>query len=413
MLHVSYTKSKGGAGIAFQNFVRILKVPKKQIRYVYPFRLTLSSLLIIFKIAASRIILFFCYKGYPGEKLSLGWFNSGILNNDEDLDEKLHIHWFQNETISIKRLISHKSKSVITLHDEWLYSALEHYKTDLFCEQGFRGSSLRVLLRKYLSRKNIKIKTEFSEKCFNKFIITVPSKWLMRRAKESKILKEFDVRVIPNPIDIDVFTSNKHKRKLIREKYNIDSRNIVFVSGAATGASIYIKGFDLLNNAFTNLSQFIPNKVDKKIVWIRFGGNKYEDFYLRENIRVISVGNIKGRSDLANIYNIGDFAVVPSRYEAFGQVCAEAMSCQLPTIAFRNTAAGEMIYESGGGLVSGIEDKNFDCTAENLTNLLLKACRLGNLDRLKMGKLGREYIKSTCSHKNIKVNLNEIYSELN
>ena len=82
---------------------------------------------------------------------------------------------------------------------------------------------------------------------------------------------------------------------------------------------------------------------------------------------------------LIKIYSSVDLLVVPSILEAFGQVAVEAASCNVPTVAFKNTGLEEIVdhkingylanFKNDEDLFTGIkwclEDKNLDELKKN------------------------------------------------
>jgi len=65
------------------------------------------------------------------------------------------------------------------------------------------------------------------------------------------------------------------------------------------------------------------------------------------------LGAVAGEREMAEVYNAGDVICVPSRRESFGQTAAEAMSCGVPAVAFRT-----------GGLIDIIDHKQNGWLAE-------------------------------------------------
>ena len=61
-------------------------------------------------------------------------------------------------------------------------------------------------------------------------IYTVPSSWMLERAKSSAILKKSDVRLLPNPIDTEVFKNySEEDSRLFRQSLNIDDESFMIV----------------------------------------------------------------------------------------------------------------------------------------------------------------------------------------
>ena len=412
MIYVAYTKVKGGAGTAFRNLTKLLETQPENIFVIHPFKFSWLSIKSLSLILFSRILLFFAFKTYEGEKLSLGWFGSGVLNNTSHLNESVHIHWFQNETVSLKRLSRQRAKSLITLHDEWLYSSLEHYKTKSYDSKINCRNYFSLIIRKFLSKVTVTQKKLFANRCSEIFIITVPTKWMYKRAKNSNILRNFDIRIVPNPIDIDIFSPTINPIKYSRNKLNIEKEAIIFLSGAASGSSSFVKGFDLLEDAFSLLANQIHELVGKKVVWIKFGTDSSENSNHNKYFNTFNIGHVNNREYLAELYSLADFCVVPSRYESFGQVCAEAMSCSTPVIALKDSAAGEIVVESKGGIVVEAGTHVEDVEEKHLMDALIKACRMDVNQKIKMGEVSRTFVKNNFANEVVKDLYLDLYVEL-
>ena len=61
-----------------------------------------------------------------------------INNSDADI---IHLHWTQNETISIKDLSKIKKPIVWTPQDMWAFCGAEHYTTDKRWSEGYSSSN--------------------------------------------------------------------------------------------------------------------------------------------------------------------------------------------------------------------------------------------------------------------------------
>jgi len=67
---------------------------------------------------------------------------------------------------------------------------------------------------------------------------------------------------------------------------------------------------------------------------------------------------IKPSDNLYLYYSAADLFIYPSQAEVFGLVIAEAMACETPVVAFRNTAIPELVNHMETGYLA--ENKNID-----------------------------------------------------
>jgi glycosyltransferase involved in cell wall biosynthesis len=123
-------------------------------------------------------------------------------------------------------------------------------------------------------------------------------------------------------------------------------RPLVFM--AAGRFSEHSKGADILFRAFKRLWH------DRNDIYLITAGpsEKYR-FILNEvpeqNYRLLPW---LPREELLNLLHYADIALVPSRYEPFGLIAVEAMSCGLPVIANDTGGLSEIIHHKRTGLLN-------------------------------------------------------------
>ena len=120
--------------------------------------------------------------------------------------------------------------------------------------------------------------------------------------------------VIHNPVDTKTFAPIGKKNA--RRKLGLDARKKI---GLFVGRPEYQKGFDL----FEKIARERPEIEFISITFPKTGSGI-------KNIKGVSV---KGRKELALYYSAADFVLFPSRFEGFGFVPIEALSCNTPVIS--------------------------------------------------------------------------------
>lgn len=176
--------------------------------------------------------------------------------------------------------------------------------------------------------------------CFM-FKITVVSEKI--RTQYPKIVRD-KMTVIPNMVEISVKTP---KSGIAENKPTILS----------VGRLDPQKDHATLIHAFAMISKQFPN-------WqLRIIGDGYLRPKLEELIIDLELQNkvniIGSTKKIEDEYHAADMFVIPSRYEAFGLVTAEAMSCGLPVIGFADCPGTNELIVSGhtGILVSASGDR--------------------------------------------------------
>jgi len=334
-------------------------------------------------------------------KHSLNIFGSAFILDTIKKSELLHIHWVNNETLSINNFPILSHKSVITLHDEWFYCGAEHYALD-------DSSFLRVTHGYYHGNKNVKgvdlNRFIWNEKVkhyqsLSGVIFTVPSTWMQMRARKSVLLRDKDIRVVPNPINTNVFKKNTVGYQI----EGIDKHDFVITFGAIGGTASKIKGFDLLSQAIEEFAATISGSINIKI--IIFGG-KIKRRTTMFGIDTFEVGHIASECELANIYSLSSVTVVPSRVESFGQVAAESLSCETPVVSFNCTGLTDIVEHKLNGYLATPFDSSSLCEG------LLWIYNLNIEKRLQLGQCGRVHVIDSFCQEVVGRQLISIYKEL-
>ena len=184
-----------------------------------------------------------------------------LLTHSQEIKDTLHhIHWINNDTLSIFDFDKIPSGSVITLHDEWLYCGAEHHYKIFDESNDFQSSYSyfkngvfgihwnyivwRIKNRKLFQRKDL--------------IYTVPSQWMMNRAKSSAMLKNSEIYHLPNPIDTNLFkSSSERERDSFKSKLNLDIDHFIITFNKFIGNKNKLKGIETLEETFHYWSQKI------------------------------------------------------------------------------------------------------------------------------------------------------------
>ncbi|HCH4654209.1 glycosyltransferase [Vibrio parahaemolyticus] len=144
------------------------------------------------------------------------------------------------------------------------------------------------------------------------------------------------IHVLNNSVDSEKFTNLK------RNKSSGNGLRLVFV-----GNLLPVKGIDILIESCRYLKD-----VDDLAIDVFGGGEQLE--YLEELVSTLDLTGVitfKGHVDnglLPNILSNYHGLVLPSRYETFGVVVIEALSCGLPVIVSNAGALPELVEDDNG-----------------------------------------------------------------
>ena len=161
--------------------------------------------------------------------------------------------------------------------------------------------------------------------------IITPSEWLKSLVKKS-FLKDYEVLVINNGIDLDVF---KPCESDFRENHSIKDEFLIL--GVAFNWDER-KGIDV----FADLARTLPK--DCRIVLV--GTNENTRQLLPDN--VITIDRTENQQQLAEIYSACDLFVNATREDTFPTVNIESLACGTPVLTFKTGGSAEIIDETCG-----------------------------------------------------------------
>lgn len=173
-------------------------------------------------------------------------------------------------------------------------------------------------------------------------------------------VRQENLRVIPNGVDIEEFAHDRDRRNgnLVKQ--------VLFVGRV----DFPQKGVDLLLLAFAELVGFFGKAVKLRIVGPDWGGLERSKSMASElgiQDQVDFLGECS-RPDLVSYMQSSDVLAVPSRFEPFGIVILESMAAGLPVVASRVGAIPEIIQDGHNGLL--FEAGNPESLAEKLAFIL-------------------------------------------
>ena len=269
----------------------------------------------------------------------------------------VHLHNLHNSYIDINQLFHYLNKNhkkvVWTLHDCWSFTGKCTHFLVSKCDKWKSGCKNCQALSDYPSSKMDFTKSMWNKKkrCYGKMsnmTIVTPSKWLASLVKQS-FLKENQIVVINNGIDLDVFRPTKSDFRL---KYGLQTQKIVL--GVSFGWSNK-KGIDDM----VRLSKELPENYSVVMI----GVDDFKRAELPDNI--IAIGRTSSKEELAQIYSAADVFVNPTKEENFPTVNIEAIACGTPVITLNTGGCGEMLNERCGIVVENYEQ---------MLNSVIKVC---------------------------------------
>lgn len=262
----------------------------------------------------------------------------------------IHLHNIHGYYINIRVLFEYLktiNKPIVwTLHDCWAFTGHCAHFDYIGCEKWRNGCMQCPQKKEYPtsigidnSEKNYRIKEQIFTGVKNMTIIT-PSYWLAGLVKKS-FLKDYEVKVINNGIDLNVFKPTKSD---FRNKHNIEDKFLVL---GVANVWEQKKGLDYILKLSSELDK------EKQIVLV--GVTDKQKSQLPKNI--IAITRTNNTKELAQIYTQADVFLNPTLEDTFPTTNLEALACGTPVVTFRTGGSIESLNDSCGIIV---EKGNFE-----------------------------------------------------
>lgn len=236
----------------------------------------------------------------------------------------VHLHWINGEMLSVTDLPKINKPLVWTLHDMWAFCGTEHYSSDVRWKQSYLKhnrppgeTGLDWNRRVWLRKK------KYWQKPMQ---IVTPSHWLAECVRESALMKDWPVAVVPNAIDTELW--RPIDKSLARELLGLPCGQPVLLFGAMGGGADPRKGFDLLQAALGHLQGERDGL--QLVIFGQRQPKKSADF----GFPVHYTGHLSDDISLRLLYSAADVLIIPSRLDNLPNTGVEAQACGTPVVAF-------------------------------------------------------------------------------
>jgi len=292
-----------------------------------------------FHVAATRL---FDKHGFASKRAT----NQFIKKIDKINPDIIHLHNIHGYYINIEILFDYlkeKNKKVVwTLHDCWSFTGhCSHFdyigcnKWKIQCNRCPQKNEYPASYFLDNSKKNFIGKREIFNGLDNNLIIVTPSKWLASLVGKS-FLKNYDVKVINNGIDLSVFkpiNSEFKKTKNIINKFMI--LGVASQWGEKKGYEYFLK---------------LAKRIDKNKVIVLVGLSKSQKKRLPNNI--IGIERTNNVHELVEIYSDADIFVNPTLEDNFPTTNLEALACGTPVVTFNTGGSVESLNSEVGKIIA-------------------------------------------------------------
>jgi glycosyltransferase involved in cell wall biosynthesis len=212
------------------------------------------------------------------------------------------------------------------------------------------------------------------------------------------------IHVVLNAIDVDQWTPRASRPAARLELGLAESGPVVITVCrlfAWKGPAELLRAIEIVRREFPDVRLLVvgrdPEEDQSYLTTLR---NLVDELALGDN--VIFTGQ---RSDVDRLMAASDIFAMPSSFEPFGLVFAEAMAMQLPVVALNNGGTIEVVAHDQSGLLSQPDD------IEALARNILALIRDGDL-RSRLGSCGRRRVEERFHAKRMAHDTAQLYERL-
>ena len=285
-------------------------------------------------------------------------FSVDIANTGNDITrlpefkeaDLIHLHWINQGMLSLKviRKILASGKPVVwTMHDMWPCTGICHHARTCTAFHSECGACPMIYSqkRKDLSTRIFRQKQRLYASGGIHFVTC--SHWLEGMAKQSALLANQPVSVIPNPISTTLFHPMKQTEARQKLALPTEGKLILFGSVKLTDKR---KGIDYMVEACRLLAKQHP-ALKEQLALVAVGMHAAELQPLVP-FKVHNMGYVREEHQLVEIYNAADLYVIPSLDENLPNTIMEAMACGTPCVGFPTGGIPEMIDHLKNGYLT-------------------------------------------------------------
>lgn len=265
----------------------------------------------------------------------------------------IHLHWINNGFLSLKYIkkLQRLNKPIVwTMHDMWAMTGGCHHSRECENYQQHCGNCFYL---KNPSTADVSASVHArKEDAYSSLNITFVacSNWLADRARKSSLLGDRRVEVIPNPINTEVYKpADKQKAK---EAFGVPTQSIC-ISFVAANVGDVRKGYEYLRKALWLLKEKQPQWADK--IKLLVMGEAKTEVNLDLPFEYTFTGYLNDEERIINFYNASDIFVLPSLEENLPNTIMEALSCGVPSVAFKVGGIPDLIEHKYNGYLAEYE----------------------------------------------------------
>ena len=321
--------------------------------------LNLDNNLFFYKINyfIEKIINFIIQK----KKTKLYWsnslFNFSIIDKIKKIKKAdiIFLYWLNDNFLTlneIKKILSLNKPVIWRFSDMWPMTGGCHYAYD--CKKYIQGcKNCPQLEKSYFDLANLVFNKKKQWNLKNLTII-VPSTFMKKKVKSSKIFSKVKCEKILNSVDTKFFHNIKKKK----------NRKLKILVGPFNKSDYERKGLFNLNNVLKKLNSLGIKDLEFNL----FGGIKPSKLCFK-NFKIRNYGFIKNRNILKKIYQDSDIYLFLSNQDNSPNTVAESLSCGTPILTFKDNGTEDFCIHKKNSLVTN--KFNEDEIIRNLKKIMI------------------------------------------
>lgn len=276
----------------------------------------------------------------PATMFHAAWLPDGLARRVRaEAPSLVHSHWTAQGFLRIETLGRLGRPVVLTLHDMWGLTGGCHVAGA--CRRFETGCGrCPMLAGRHWDLSHRVVRRKLRSWPLSRMAVIAPSRWMAEEAGKSMALRDADLRVIPNALDLSLF--RPIDPRVCRQVLGLDPRADLLVFGAIRALGDPNKGFALLKESLDFLWAGLSAPRRRRLRLAIFGAwptGKEPPF----PFPVDWLGPVRDDRALALAYGAASVVIVPSRVESFGQVASEALACGTPVACFDTTGLKDVV----------------------------------------------------------------------